>query len=123
MADNDSAALRIAAPFVNQFQIVVAGSNVRIAFAEGFSGQATSYRSAVVMSEADARELALSILTSLPAQATGNLFASAIPTGALGDVRMTSPNRGLFGGAAPPLPAGAGALAAALAALGKKNDQ
>ena len=74
MADEiDPAALRIAAPFINQFQILVSGGHVRISFAEGFRGQSSNYRSAVTLSEADARDLAHSILSSIPA--TKNAFS------------------------------------------------
>jgi hypothetical protein len=64
----DPASLEIPAPIVNKFQILVAGGNVRIAFAEGFQGQPTNYRSAVALTAADALELAMAILDSLPAQ-------------------------------------------------------
>ena len=63
----DATALEIPAPFVNKFQILVSGGNVRVAFAEGFTGQPDNYRSAVVMSVSDARELAQAISESLPA--------------------------------------------------------
>jgi len=119
MADIDSAALRLSASFVNQFQIVVTGTNVRIAFAEGFSGQGTNYRSAVMMSEADARELALSILTSLPDR-RGD-YTNAL-TG-----MMTNQSRGLFGGlgsASPGLipPNASEAIADAIRARANKKD-
>ena len=62
----DPMALEIAAPFVNKFQILVAGGNVRVAFAEGFANQPSNYRSAVVMSLTDARDLAIAIIESIP---------------------------------------------------------
>ena len=67
MADKvDPEAMELPAPFVNQFQVLVAGANVRISFAEGFAGQPSNYRSAVVMSIADARELALAVFGNIP---------------------------------------------------------
>jgi len=66
-AQLDPLALEIPASFVNKFQILVSGAHVRVAFAEGVSGQANNYRSAVAMSVSDARDLALAILESLPA--------------------------------------------------------
>lgn len=69
MADVDPLAMELPAPFVNQFQILVAGTNVRLSFAEGFKNQISNYRAAVMMSEADARELAIAILGSLQGSA------------------------------------------------------
>jgi hypothetical protein len=67
MADRiDPAAMKIPAPFINQFQIIQIGNNIRIAFAEGFQGEPSNYRSAVTMSANDALLLASSILNSLP---------------------------------------------------------
>jgi hypothetical protein len=66
----DPQALAVPAPFVNKFQILVAGGNVRLAFAEGFADQPGNYRSAVSMGAQDALELAVAIITSLPSGIT-----------------------------------------------------
>ncbi|HXQ12152.1 MAG TPA: hypothetical protein VN805_14245 [Caulobacteraceae bacterium] len=63
---SDNLAMETPAIFINQFQVLVAGQTVRIAFAEGFAGQSPSYRSAVAMSVEDARTLANTILANLP---------------------------------------------------------
>lgn len=76
----DASALELPAPFVNKFHILVSGSNVRLAFAEGFAGQPSNFRSAVVMSASDARDLAQAILETLPPRATGLINT---PTGLL----------------------------------------
>jgi hypothetical protein len=65
--DMDETSLDIPAPIVNKFQLLFASGNLRIAFAEGFSGRPNHYRSAVVMSALDAVSLAQSILRSIPA--------------------------------------------------------
>jgi hypothetical protein len=87
----DLAALETPAPFVNRFQIMDAGANIRIAFAENFSGQQTFYRSAVMMSAQDARELAEAILTTLPPQYR-NALAEILKSG--GPTYLTSQPQG-----------------------------
>lgn len=62
----DPLSLEVPAPFVNKFQVLVAGTNVRVTFAEGFANQPNNYRSAVMLSAGDARALALAIIESLP---------------------------------------------------------
>jgi hypothetical protein len=79
MADIDIMAMEIPAPFVNQFQILVTGNNIRISFAEGFRGQPSNYRSAVVMSEADARDLAISILQNIQVLQQNSLTGAMTP--------------------------------------------
>lgn len=66
-------AMETPATFINQFQVLVAAPNVRIAFAEGFTGQPPSWRSSVVMTVEDARTLAMTILGNLPPQGQGVL--------------------------------------------------
>ncbi len=84
MADTvDPAAMKIQASFVNQFQIVMAGNNVRISFAEGFQGQPSNYRSAVVMSAQDAFLLASSLLNATMPQQQTALSGLGLPDNAL----------------------------------------
>jgi hypothetical protein len=66
--DYTNRALDVPATFANLFQVLVAGPNVRVAFAEGFAGQDPNYRFAVAMSVEDARTLAYTILGNLPPQ-------------------------------------------------------
>lgn len=81
MSRLDPAAMVIAAPFVNQFQIVRIGGTVRIAFAEGFRGEPSNYRSAVSMSYADARTLADSLSDDMIQNETGAKVQTALQTG------------------------------------------
>jgi hypothetical protein len=82
-AEVGATSLEIPAQFVNLFQILVSGSNVRIAFAEGFQGAPVNYRAAVMMTAADARQLAAAILTSIPQDRT---YSSALAAA------LTAPN-------------------------------
>ncbi|HJS45908.1 MAG TPA: hypothetical protein VJ753_05855 [Rhizomicrobium sp.] len=83
---SDSSALELPAPYVNQFQVLVAGSNIRVAFAEKGPGEGYAYRSAVVMSSGDAVELvgylldAIKTITPLPPlPPTGGIFGVSGP--------------------------------------------
>lgn len=60
----DPNAMAVPALFVNQFQIANFGGLVRISLAEA-ADTGANYRVAVVLSDANARELALSILNLL----------------------------------------------------------
>jgi hypothetical protein len=96
----DPASLEIPAPFVNKFQILVAGGNVRIAFAEGFQGQPSNYRSAVAMSVADARDLAIAIIDSLPV--TRNALVGALQQYADTPLPLATATETLLGNALNP---------------------
>jgi hypothetical protein len=64
----DQAGLAMSAVFVNRFLIsAVGGAYVRIAFAEAAAPDLTAFRAATMMTAADARELAFSILNVLGA--------------------------------------------------------
>ena len=62
----DQDALTLPAPYVNRFQITTVDRTlVRVSFAESLGSDRRSYRTAVMMTVADAKEIALSILTML----------------------------------------------------------
>ena len=64
----DPAALAVAAPYVDQFQITyLGGALVRLSFAEALDPGQGNYRAAVMLPAANARELALTILNILGA--------------------------------------------------------
>lgn len=77
----DPGAMELPAPFVNRFQVLVAGDNVRISFAEGFAGQVSNYRSAIVMSSSDARALAQAIISSFPSSGLAAGYQAAVAAG------------------------------------------
>lgn len=67
----DQEALAISVPFVNRFQITKVNETfVRISFAEALGSSRRNYRAAVIMSAADAKEIALSILNVLGTDST-----------------------------------------------------
>ena len=106
----DPAAMEIPAPFVNQFQIVLVGGNLRISFAEGFAGEPSNYRSAVMMSSSDALALASSILNSLPLPPPNPAMAGLGALSALGSGGLAAAGQSfasgssLLGGTSPKEP-------------------
>jgi hypothetical protein len=94
--DTDPQGLKLPAPYVNKVQVLVAGTNIRMAFAEGLPGQQINYRSAVVISSQDALNLVDELLKAiriisppLPTPATGAFFGLGTPTG--------TPSTGILG--------------------------
>ena len=86
---SDHHALQMPAAFVNKFQVLVAGSNIRMALGEGVPGTPNFYRTAVVLSAPDALELVDALLQAIktinPAPPAGlGLFGGVplSPTGA-----------------------------------------
>jgi hypothetical protein len=63
----DPAVMALPAHFINRFQIatLAAGTLVRVAFAEATTPTSVNYRAAVMMTAAEAKELAASILNLL----------------------------------------------------------
>ncbi len=62
----DPEALAIPASYVNKFQIsILDGTLVRLSFAEVLGSSPVRYRAAMMMNEANAKQLALAILTML----------------------------------------------------------
>jgi hypothetical protein len=61
----DPGAMTLPASYVNRVQILVAGPNLRMAFGEGFAGGNFIYRSAVMMTVLDAKEVANAILAAI----------------------------------------------------------
>lgn len=65
-ANIDAAALALSAPFVNHVQITKYGAGlVRLSFAEATAPNTAVYRTAIVMSLADARQLFQEVLKAL----------------------------------------------------------
>ena len=88
MANNtaDKTPLNLPAPYVNQLQTLVAGTNIRVAFGESGPEGTRVYRSAVVMATGDALELVTQLLAAMqeinPLPPAAGLFGTA-PMGAV----------------------------------------
>jgi hypothetical protein len=69
----DTASLEVPASYVNRFHVLVSGPLVRIAFSEGVQGKDFHYRSAIIMTADDAKELTglLSNLLTRPGSRDG----------------------------------------------------
>jgi hypothetical protein len=93
---SDESALHIPAPYTNRIQVLVAGSNIRVAFGEGLPDGSNVFRSAVVMSSSDALELVDYLLQAIKAVQP----SQSPPMGLFGGIGMagTEPYNALAGG-------------------------
>ena len=64
----DFASLSVPTIYANRFQVTVTGDFLKIAFAEGMEGKNFQYRTAMIMTIGDARELAQVISATIEAQ-------------------------------------------------------